>query len=99
MTLIYAKRVLSDPSQLKPTSRILKFKLDEQNKKILDVQEINLDVKTNSLGSVYQTKDLSLLVSTGRDKRILEIGTDNQILFKLLLSLPTYRVYQIDKLK
>lgn len=35
----------------------------------------------------------------GRDKRILEIGTDNQIPFELLLSLPTYRVYQIDKLK
>ena len=95
----FAKRVLSDPSQIKPTSRILKFKLDEQNKKILDVQEINLDVKTNTLGSVYQTKDLSLLVSTGQNKRILEIGTDNQILFELLLSLPTYRVYQIDKLK
>ena len=48
-----------------PTSRILKFKLDEQNKKIVDFQEIQLPYLSQFMGNVFETNSKTYIVGYG----------------------------------
>ena len=80
------------------TSRILKFKLDEKNKKILNWQEIPLSVYSEFMGNVFETEDKTYIVGYGsnKGKAAEELDKDGTPLwtFKLPDNLFTYRVYK-----
>lgn len=87
-------------------SRVLKFKLDEKHKKVLDVQEIILLFHTDTMGSVYETDKNTYLISHGNYNRVSKIsvsGSKATILWEILLfgmqSMPTYRAYEVKALQ
>lgn len=59
------------------TSRILKFKLDEKNKKILNWQEIPLSVYSEFMGNVFETEDKTYIVGYGSNKGKAAEGTSS----------------------
>ena len=92
---IFAERIDKKP-HLK-NSRILKFKLDEKTKKLLDFQEILLDFYTNSMGSVYEVKENEFIIAGGTSNSVQKIKINNnkiQTLYKINMDLPTYRAYE-----
>ena len=97
----FARRIIKDPKLLE-YSRILKFKLDEKNKKIVNIQEIPLDFHTKSMGSVYETEKDTFIVSKGTKNGVQKIKLNNsqkQKEWELLINLPTYRAYEVKSLK
>ena len=94
----FAARIIKDPKLLE-YSRILKFKLDEENKQILYAEEIPLDFQTKSMGSVYQTDKDTYLIAKGNKNTVEKIKVENgktQKIWELSLTeTPTYRAYEI----
>lgn len=80
------------------TSRILKFRLDEKNKKLLEWQEIPLPVYSEFMGSVFETEDKTYIVGYGSNESVAaaEIDSNGNALwiFRLPEKLNTYRVYK-----
>lgn len=96
---VFAKKTTGkDQPIINSTSRILKFKLDEKNKKILDTVEIITGQNTDSLGSVYETEKDTYLVSIGNKKIVKKIKINEagfiKTLWELTLELPTYRAHE-----
>lgn len=79
-------------------SRILKFKIDEESKKLLDFQEIPLKYHSIYMGSVFETGTDSYIVGYGTASQAAaeEINSNGKVLwrFKLPDTLKTYRVYK-----
>lgn len=98
---IFAGRILKDTSTLQKSSRVLKFKLDEANKKIIAFDKIDLNFQTESLGSVYETDADTFIISAGQKKKIQKMRLENNkvnLLYEIELSTPTYRVYEVKSL-
>lgn len=88
------------PFDLKPTyqARILKFKLDEKNKKITDFVEIPLGVRADIMSSVHYVKPDRYYVGYGAPQIAgEEIGQDRHSYLKIYLQSPyvSYRSYKI----
>ena len=100
-SLFFAEKIIQEPKTLQGFSRILKFKLDEKNKKILSLIKINLDFQTDSLGSVYETEKNNFIISAGRQKKIQKMSLENKkenSLYEIEFSIPTYRAYEVKSL-
>jgi len=92
----FAQRIEKRPKL--PHSRILKFKLDEKNKKILNAVSIPLDFQTDTMGSVYQTAEDTYILSMGGHNKVQKIKVvegKTTKLWELSLDYPTYRAYEI----
>ena len=80
-------------------SRILKFKLDEKNKKVLETIAITTGPETKSLGSAYQTKKDTYIISLGKNKMVKKIQINEygyqRNIWELTIKNPTYRAYEI----
>ncbi len=92
----FAKRIEKSPNL--PHSRILKFKLDEKNKKILNAVSIPLDFQTDTMGSVYQTAEDTYILAMGEHNKVQKIKVAEEKatkLWELSLDYPTYRAYEV----
>ncbi len=84
-------------------ARILKFKLDEKNKKVIDFKEVPLLYHTEFTGSVYQLPSGHYLVSYGpnTDMSVQEMDQTGKNVFmslKFSSQLLTYRAYKYPTL-
>ncbi|MBQ8251377.1 MAG: aryl-sulfate sulfotransferase [Alphaproteobacteria bacterium] len=92
----FAQRIEKSPKL--PHSRILKFKLDEKNKKILNAVSIPLDFQTDTMGSVYQTAEDTYILAMGGHNKVQKIKVVEEKatkLWELSLDYPTYRAYEV----
>ena len=83
-----------------PTSRILKFKLDEKNFRIVDFQEIKLPYLSEYMGNVYETSSGTYIVGYGSNQTMAgeEFDKNGKSLWTLKFPdiVETYRVIKYD---
>lgn len=98
----FAARIMKNFVQPK-TSRILQFKLNELNKRLLIIKEIPLHFWTDTMGSVYETGKYTYLLSHGGNSSVSKVKVNNlkaELLWEMhLFDMPTYRAYEIKAIQ
>ena len=83
-------------------ARMLRFRLDEKNHKVLSVSELSIKTTAPYMGSAQQLLDKTVFIGCGSssDCAALAFDTKNNNVLKLTVERPytTYRAYFVDSL-
>lgn len=84
-------------------SRILKFQIDEKNRKIVDIIEIPIHEKSQYMGSVQELNDNMYFIGCGNAEncsaKLINSKSDKLLVLKVNKPYFSYRAYFTDKIK